>query len=301
MARKKEHTKQEEGFKIAHFEGEPDAQDLYAGKSAGNYRIIRQIGRGGMGSIYLAEHKPLDHHVAVKFLDRRLNSDPIYIELFLREGRAAAKLRHPGLVAVYDVGCYHQDAWYLVMEYVEGRDLHDIVEKDGPLTIERAVDYISQAAEALGYAHKSGFVHRDIKPDNLILNPEGRIKICDMGLAKRIGEHGVITQSGLVMGSPNFLSPERLHDATGLDGRADVYSLGGTLFYLLTGRIPFEGSAPVIMAKHLAGPTPDPRELKPDLPEAITPVLKKMMEKVAADRYQSMEELILALKPFPKS
>jgi serine/threonine-protein kinase len=287
----------DDDFKIAHFDGEPDPAGHYEGKVAGNYRILREIGRGGMGSIYMAQHKPLDHVVAIKFLDRRLTGDPVYVEMFLREGRAAAKLRHPGLVAVYDLGCFH-DTYYLIMEYVEGIDLHRLVKEQGPLELKRAADFVVQAAEALGYAHKAHFVHRDVKPDNLILTPEGKIKICDMGLAKRMGDHGVITQKGVVLGSPNYLAPERLNNAMKLDFRADIYSLGATLYYLLTAAIPYEGTPPVIMSKHLTAPLPDPRKLRPDLSEELCHVIWKMMEKVPAARYQAMEEVGEALLKF---
>jgi eukaryotic-like serine/threonine-protein kinase len=287
----------EEDFNVAHFTGDPDPTGHYEGKVAGNYRILREIGRGGMGSIYLAQHKPLDHMVAIKFLDRRLTGDSTYVEMFLREGRASAKLRHAGLVAVYDLGCYH-DTYYLIMEYVEGTDLHKLVSDHGPLDVARAADFTTQAAEALGYAHKAHFVHRDVKPDNLILTPEGRIKICDMGLAKRIGDHGAITQKGVVLGSPNYLAPERLNNAMKLDSRADIYSLGATLYFLLTAAIPYEGTPPVIMSKHLTAPLPDPRKVRPDLSESLTHVIWKMMEKVPAARYQVMEEVVEAMAPF---
>ena len=287
----------EDDFQIAQFEGDPDPAGHYEGKAAGNYRILREIGRGGMGSIYLAQHKPLDHLVAIKFLDQRLTRDSVYVEMFLREGRAAAKLRHPGLVAVYDLGCLNEGTYYLVMEYVDGKDLHRIVNEHGPLDVPRAADFICQAAEALGFAHKSNFVHRDVKPDNLILTAEGRIKICDMGLAKRIGDDGQITQRGVVLGSPNYLAPERLNDALRLDSRADIYSLGATLFFLLTAHIPYEGTPPVIMAKHLTAPLPDPREVRPDLLEPLCEVIRKMMAKDPAKRYQTMDEVVAALAP----
>lgn len=290
----------EDDFQVAHFAGDPDPTGHYEGQVVGNYRVMHEIGRGGMGSIYLAQHKPLDHLVAIKFLDQRLTGDQVYVEMFLREGRAAAKLRHPGLVAVYDLGCHHQSAYFLVMEYVEGKDLHRQVKDHGPLDVARATEYVCQAADALGYAHKGHFVHRDVKPDNLILTPQGQIKICDMGLAKRITDHGVITQKGVILGSPNFLAPERLNDAMKLDARADIYSLGATFYYLLTGAIPYEGSAPVIMSKHLTAALPDPRKLRPELPEALCNIIWKMMDKIPAARYQVMEEVVEALAPFRK-
>ncbi len=284
-------------FQIAQFEGDPDPTGHYEGKVAGNYHILHEIGRGGMGSIYLAQHKPLDHLVAIKFLDQRLTCDNVYVEMFLREGRAAAKLRHPGLVAVYDLGFMEPDTYYLVMEYVEGINLHRLVDEHGPLDVARAADFVCQAAEALGFAHKSDFVHRDVKPDNLILTANERIKICDMGLAKRVDDHGQITQRGVVLGSPNYLAPERLNDALQLDSRADIYSLGATLFFLLTRRIPYEGTPPVIMAKHLSAPLPDAREVCPDLPNEICDIMRRMMLKDPAERYQTMEEVVEALAP----
>lgn len=250
-----------------------------------------------MGTIYLAKHQTIDRFVAIKFLSPSLTANPLYADRFLREAQAAGKLSHPGIVSLFDAGC-HNDDYYIVMEHVDGRDLHAVVSEQGVLSVADAAAIVSKAAEALGYAHGEGFIHRDVKPENLLYSTEGVVKVCDLGLAKQLGEDGLITQRGMIMGSPNYMAPERLSCSPDIDARVDIYSLGATLFFLLTGRIPYEGTPPVIMAKHLTAPLPDPREVRPDLSEEICAVIRKMMEKDPANRYQSMGEVVEALAPF---
>lgn len=272
--------------------------DDYTGSQVGNYTLISAIGHGGMGDIYLARHHQLERQVAIKFLAECLTRDPNYIEMFLREARAASHLQHPGIVAVYDVGALENGVYYLVMEYVEGQDLQRMLQDRDSFSVQEASEYVCQAAEALGYAHHASFVHRDIKPENLILSTAGRIKICDMGLAKRLGEQSAFTQRGMVMGSPNYMAPERLSDALNIDSRVDIYSLGATFFHLLTGRIPYQGTPPVIMAKHLTSELPDAREVNPDLPADLCNIIRGMMGKKPEDRYQTMQEVVDALAPY---
>jgi serine/threonine protein kinase len=272
----------------------------HSGEVVGNYEVLEEIGRGGMGSIYAAKHKTIDRRVAIKFLSTILTADPLYADRFVREAEAAARLNHPGIVALHDAGRLENDVYYLIMEYVDGQDLHAIVSEHGVFSVADAANMVCQAAEALGYAHQANFIHRDIKPENILLAADGTVKICDLGLAKRVGEDGMITQRGMIMGSPNYMAPERLRCSTEIDARVDIYSLGAALFFLLTGHIPYEGTPPVIMAKHLTAPLPDPREVRSDLPEEICHVIRKMMEKNPADRYQSMAEVVAALAPFQK-
>lgn len=269
----------------------------HQGEIIGNYEVLTEIGRGGMGQIYMARHQTIGRMVAIKFLSTTLTADPLYTDRFFREAQAAGKLSHPGIIALYDAGCLENETYYLVMEYVEGRDLHSVVSSQGVFSVIDAANIVCQAADALGYAHTAGFIHRDVKPENLLLATDGTIKICDLGLAKRIGEDGLITQRGMIMGSPNYMAPERLSCSLTIDARADIYSLGAALFFLVTGRIPYEGTPPVIMAKHLTAPLPDPKEVRADLPDEFCSVIRKMMEKDPAARYQSMAEVVEALTP----
>jgi len=263
------------------------------------YIIIRRLGEGGMGVVYLARHQSLDRLAALKFLPAEMASDASFVELFLREAKAAAKLAHPNIVDVHDAGVVGDNIYYFIMEYVEGRDLNSMLNDLGTIPPAQAVDYIRQAASALAYAHKKQIIHRDIKPENLLLTNEGVIKVVDLGLAKWAGEESsMLTQTGDILGSPIYISPERLRDPHTNDPRSDIYSLGSTFYHLVTGKIPYEGSSPVIMARHLTDPVPDPRDEAPDLDEPLARIIMKMMAKDVRDRYQNMEEVEAALKAY---
>ncbi|MBV9462612.1 MAG: serine/threonine protein kinase, partial [Verrucomicrobiae bacterium] len=276
--------------------------DPWIGQSLSSYYLIQRIGEGGMGIVYLARHLSLDRLAAVKFLASHMVSDKTYVERFLHEAKGAAKLSHPNIVAVYDAGALPEDSlYYFIMEYVEGRDLGSLQRENGIFETRQAVGYIRQAAQALGYAHKKKIIHRDIKPDNLMLTPDGVIKVGDLGLAKWSTDdmQGGMTQTGVVMGTPYYMSPEQVRGAKDIDGRTDVYSLGGTLFHLLTGKIPFEGSSPaVIMAMHLNSPPPPANVANPDLDDDICAIIQKMMMKKPQDRFQTMEELDGTLREY---
>ncbi|MBV9464272.1 MAG: serine/threonine protein kinase [Verrucomicrobiae bacterium] len=288
-----------DGYQIEYFDTDPEPLNLHSGKRLGNFVVGKEIGRGGMGTIYLAEHAAIGRKVAVKFLGKALVSDPVYLDLFLREARSAAHLNHPGIVQVYDAGSLDPQTHYLMMEFVDGKDLQSILHDCGVLEPRQAVHVIRQAAEALEYAHQKGFIHRDVKPENLLWLADGSIKICDLGLAKLAGETGLATQVGSVMGSPLYMAPERLSESPKIDGRVDVYSLGATFFHLLTGRIPYTGTPPVIMSQHLSGPLPDPRELVPTLDPSLTSIIAKMMAKKPGDRFQTMGQVVQALSLVP--
>src|SRR6185295_15889276 len=225
---------------------QPQASDSdpWIGQTLAGYVFLRRIGEGGMGVVYLARHQSLDRLAAVKFLPAEMAHDEAFIQLFLREAKAAAKLSHPNIVDVHDAGVAGDNIYYFIMEYVEGRDLHSIQEDLGTMPASQAAEYIRQAASALAYAHKKRIIHRDIKPENLLLTHEGVIKVVDLGLAKWAGEEAsALTQTGDIMGSPIYISPERLRDPNTVDPRLDIYSLGGTFFHLVTGKIPYEGSS----------------------------------------------------------
>jgi len=274
--------------------------DPWIGEMLSGYHVIKRIGEGGMGIVYLARHQSLDRLGAVKFLGAHMVNDPSYIQRFFQEARAAATMKHPNLVDVYDAGKVGENVYYIVMEYIEGTTLRALVQQRGKLLVTEVVDYIRQAAVGLGYAHRKQIIHRDVKPDNLMLTTEGVIKIGDLGLAKWSGKQdGWMTGTGAVLGTPYYISPEQIRGARDVDARTDIYSLGGTFYHLLTGKIPYEGSSPaVIMAMHLNDPAPDPQKARPPLDDDICRIIQKMLAKKPEDRYQSMEEVEQALNAY---
>ena len=266
----------------------------------GEYIVLDILGRGGMGVVFKARHRRMDRVVALKTLPSTMK--PETIQRFYREVKAAARLSHPNIVTAYDAG--EQDGThYLVMELVEGSDLSALVKKHGPMTLRSAIDCTLQAARGLQYAHSMGVVHRDVKPSNLLLDRRGIIKILDMGLA-RINENfgraaqGIVeasdlTGTGQIMGTIDYMSPEQAEDMRTADHRSDIYSLGCTLFYVLTRRPVFGGDT--IMKRILAHrnePVPSLVELRPDCPETFDAVLQRMMAKRPEDRHQTMDEVI---------
>src|SRR5262249_5628293 len=255
-------------------------------------------GSGGMGRVYKAEHRLMERLVALKVINRNLTDNAAAVERFRREVKTAAKLSHPNIVTAFDaeqVGDWH----FLVMEYVEGHSLDRIVQARGRLPIADACDYMRQAALGLQHAWERGMVHRDIKPHNLMLTPQGLIKILDFGLARFLSEGKPITaltQFGVIMGTPDYIAPEQAQDSRTADIRADLYSLGCTFFYLLTGRVPFpEGSMlQKLMAQVTQEPTPL-RVLREDAPTAVIAILARLMAKDPARRYQTPAEAAQAL------
>lgn len=282
----------------------PDAAPTHLPNVPG-YEILRQIGEGGMGAVYKARHVHMDRVVALKVILKERLSDPETLARFKREARAAAKLMHPNIVAVYDSG-QTGDTHFIVMEYVDGIDLSDLVRESGKLPIDDACACIRQAALGLQHAHEKGLVHRDIKPSNLLRTVDGVVKILDMGLARLENgggpQHLSLTQKGTMMGTPAYIAPEQALDSKTADVRADVYSLGCTLYHLLTGRPPFpDGSLAEILLKHqLAEPEPI-EQLRPDAPRELGDIVRKMMAKRPADRYQTPGEVAQALKEFSAS
>ena len=255
-----------------------------------------------MGVVYQARHPSLERYAAVKFLAANLAMDKTYIDMFLREAKAAAKLNHPNIIAIYDCGSVGEDVYYLIMEYVEGRDLRSMLREQLVMPVPEAIHYIRQVCSGLAYAHRKKVIHRDIKPENLMLTDDGIIKIGDLGLAKWIGEDsGSLTQTGLVMGSPFYIAPERLRGDPQVNETTDVYSLGGTFFHLLTGKVPYEGTAPVVMAKHLDSPVPNPLDVNPSLDPRLCHIVMKMMAKDQKMRYQNMQEVDADLADYEKS
>ncbi len=267
------------------------------GELIGNYEIAELLGRGGMGSVYKGRHVTLERNVAIKFLSPQLSHSADYVTRFLREARAAAHLNHPNIIGVYDAGAV-DDVYYFVMEYIDGQDLGKILKNGKPFSEEEALGQGIKAAHALAYAHQHGIIHRDVKPENLILGGNGELKVADLGLAKQIDQQDqTLTLSGTVMGSPYYISPEQIRGSKDVDARTDIYSLGASLFHMVTGKVPYSGSsAAEIMSNHLTVPLPWPQSINPALSKGFCRVLYKMMAKERKERFQSMEEVVKILE-----
>ena len=285
------------------------AEEIEAGRGHllrfGNYLLLSRLGEGTMGTVYKALHLRMQRVVALKTLKPE-TSKPAFIERFYREVRAAARLNHPHAVAAYDADeC--ESGHYLVMEYVDGKDLSAIVKRDGPMSVSEAVSAIRQAAEALAYAHRFGIIHRDIKPANLMRDAHGNVKVADLGLARLSNDHTIaetderaeLTQSGSIMGTIDYMAPEQAIDAARVDARADIYSLGCTLYFLLTGRAVYEHDS--LMARlvaHRDASIPSLRDRVPDVPEELDQLFCQMLAKTPEDRCACMEDVAAALKAF---
>lgn len=280
-------------------------EELWRGKGKslilGNYLLLEKIGQGGMGAVYKAEHRRMHRIVAVKMLPAGVMQEAAAVARFEREVTAAARLTHPNIVTAFDADVA-DGVHLLVMEFVDGTDLSALVQQRGPIAVAQALRYIVQAARGLEFAHKKGVVHRDIKPANLLLDSEGTIKILDMGLARieSIGDAAPLaelTNTGAVMGTVDYMSPEQALDTRTADARSDIYSLGCTLFYLLTGQAMYPGNT--LMKKLLAHreqPIPSIRALRPEVPEQVEAIFRRMVAKPVAERYQSLSDVIADLE-----
>ncbi len=273
----------------------------YKGFFLGKFKLLGHLGTGGMSSVYLAQHKVSQQTRAIKVLPRKRVSDKSYLDRFYREGKAAAALNHPNVVRIYDI-CSEADTHFMVMEHVKGADLYEIVKDDGPLSPEVAADYVLQAAEGLNHAHEKGMVHRDIKPANLLRTKEGVVKILDLGLAlfqQEEEESLTVLHNEKVMGTADYLSPEQAVNSHNVDHRADIYSLGCTLYFFLTGKPPFsEGSLAQRIAMHQTQQPKSLLEVRPGLPPELVKICEKMMRKNPERRYRDCEQLRQVLAGF---
>ncbi len=293
------------------------AERLLVGRTDGfvldQYVILAEVGRGGMGRVYRARHRTMDRVVALKVLAPALTRAERACELFLREVRAAARLVHPNIVTAFDAS-RSGDRYYLVLEYVDGPNLEQLVREQGPLAVGQACDFVRQAAHGLQCAHHTGLVHRDIKPANLLLQLRGQagaaglVKVSDFGLARlqdrevedRPGT--IVTRPNTVMGTPDFLSPEQARNLHDTDIRSDLYSLGCTFYFLLTGEVPFPGGTSLEKLIRHNTEEPEPVERRrPEVPPEVVAVVRRLMAKAPGQRFQAPAELARALEPFSAS
>lgn len=273
-------------------------QGKHKGFKLGPYRILNQIGAGGMGAVFLAEHAALRRKVALKVLPGKQALDPVNVDRFYREARAAATLDHPNIVHAYDVAC-DKGTHFLVLEYIDGETLDRTLTARGRLPVGEAVSYAVQAAAGLQHAHDKGVAHRDIKPANLLVGTDGIVKVLDLGLAEFFEDSSTkLARGSGAMGTTDYVAPEQLRDCAAADHRADIYNLGATLYHLLTGQPPFVGTTAAKMIAHQLTPITPPRELCDDVPEALSDVVEIMLAKEPEHRYQTAGEAVQALLPF---
>ncbi|MBN1439247.1 MAG: serine/threonine protein kinase [Anaerolineales bacterium] len=263
------------------------------GQNVGPYRILEQLGQGGMATVYRAYHAGLDRYVAIKVLHAAFREDPSFTARFTREARVVAKLEHPHIVPIYDYSEYEGQP-YLVMKYIEGETLKARLIR-GPLSAGEAVRVIEAVGAALSYAHGKGILHRDVKPSNVLLTPDGGIYLADFGLA-RIAQSGESTlSSDMLLGTPHYISPEQAQGLKNLDAGTDIYSFGVVMYELAVGRVPFNADTPFsIIHDHIFTPLPLPRAINPKVPEGVERVLLKALAKDRKDRFADVESLVQA-------
>jgi serine/threonine protein kinase len=271
-----------------------DLEDTVLG---GRYELLERLGVGGMAYVYRAHDRNLQREVAIKILRESLIDDPSFQARFLQEARSAANLTHPNVVTVYDFG-YDHDRYFLVMEYIDGTDLKTLIHQQGRLELNEAVDLMIQISNGVGYAHRAGLVHCDLKPQNILVAHDGRAKITDFGIARALATIRPDEHSDIVWGSPIYFSPEQ-SAGDPPSPASDVYALGVMFFEMLTGRPPFEGTLPNKLAElHQITPPPHPRDLNPTIPKAMEDIILKVLSKEPSARYRTADQLCRVLKTF---
>ena len=259
----------------------------------GDFKLLKKLGQGGMGEVYLANQVSLDRKVAVKILSKEMAKKPGFVERFVRECRAMAKIDHPNAVKVYAADS-DKGLNYVGIEYIDGQSMQDWIDKFETLSVGDAINVILSCADALNHAHELNLIHRDIKPDNILVTKKGVVKVADFGLAKALDDEDMsMTQSGTGLGTPLYMPPEQARDAKNVDHRTDIYALGCTFYYFLTGKLPFEGGSvlKLIVAKE-KGQYPAARSLNPKVPEKLSLMIDKMIQKDPKHRYSSCAEII---------
>lgn len=260
------------------------------------FQILGKIGQGAMATVFKAKQLSLDRIVAIKVLPRRLSDNREFVDRFYREGRAAARLNHTNIVQAIDVGeagGYH----YFVMEFIDGDTVHERLTNGQAIGEQEAIDLVLQVARALEHAHSRGFIHRDVKPKNIMITKEQAVKLADMGLAREVSDYETATaEAGRAYGTPYYISPEQIRGEINIDFRADIYSLGATFYHMVTGKVPFDGPTPsAVMHRHLKEPLVPPDHVNTTLSAGIGEVIEVMMAKTRDDRYASTRELIADL------
>ncbi len=268
-----------------------DTEPNLAGTVFAGCKIICKLGQGGMGSVYKAHQEALDKIVCVKLLAPELAREQRNIDFFLREARSAAKLDHPNIVQIYNFG-QENGSYFILMSYVEGKTLQDLVAEKGPLSVKEATDIMSGVLKGLGHAHSKSIIHRDIKPANILVGTDKIPRIVDFGLARSISEEKQLTMAGEMVGTAYFMSPEQGLAGT-VDSRADLYAAGATYFYILTGRYPFDGKSSIeVIHKHIGNPVPNVMLIRPDIPIWASRVIERLMNKKPEERYQAASEVV---------
>jgi serine/threonine-protein kinase len=263
-------------------------------KQIGGYKLIKKIGEGGMGEVYLAEQLNLRRLVALKILHGKWADDDEFRKRFLLEARAAGKLSHTNLIQVFDVGKY-QGLYYFSMEFIDGVTVDDLIRHDGQLTVEKVINICMQVCQALKYLSSHDIVHRDIKPANIMVTKDGQVKLGDFGFIQSVFD-AELMQEGTTIGTPDYISPEQARGERNLDVRSDIYSLGATMFHMLAGKTLYTGSCSKVMRDHIETEPPKLDDLRTGLPKDLIRMLKRMMEKNPIDRYQSPDEVMKDLE-----
>ncbi|MEM1354545.1 MAG: protein kinase [Planctomycetota bacterium] len=271
----------------------PEAEASKETRQIPGYQIMSKLGAGAMATVYKARQLSLDRIVAIKILPQKHSKDPNFIQRFYDEGKAAAKLNHPNIVGAYDVaqaGEYH----YFVMELVDGKTVYDDISEKGAYQEEKALEIAIQVAKALSHSHKAGFIHRDVKPKNIMITREGVVKLADMGLARAVSDREAAeAEAGKAYGTPYYISPEQIRGEIKIDFRADIYSLGATMYHMVTGSVPFEGPNPsAVMHKHLKDDLVPPDHVNTKLTSGISEIIEVCMAKSAKKRYGNTEDLL---------
>ncbi|MBI4574651.1 MAG: serine/threonine protein kinase [Planctomycetes bacterium] len=269
--------------------------DNLVGRTLRGYRIEKKLGQGGMGAVYQATHLTLEKTVALKVLPPEMVTSPEARDRFTREARVAARIDHPNVVTVHDVG-HEEGLDFLVMQFVEGQSLGDVLKRHGPLPPGKALVIVREVAKGLAAAHRQGLVHRDVKPDNILITRDGRVLVADFGLARPVSAGGGLTQSGTILGTPFYMAPEQC-EAREVDSRADLYALGVTLYQMLTGALPYYSDSVLdVLIQHKTAPIPDPADRVEGLPEVARGLAMRLMAKDPADRFQDAAEVVQAVR-----
>ena len=275
----------------------PEVESQRAGQQIPGYQVIAKLGAGAMATVYKAKQLSLDRMVAIKVLPPSQTKEQQFIERFYAEGRAAAKLNHAHIVQAFDVG-QAGEFHYFVMEYVDGKTVFEELVEDGRYSENRAVQIAIETAKALEHAHGQGFIHRDVKPKNIMINKEGVTKLADMGLARAVSDREAAeAEAGKAYGTPYYISPEQIRGEVDVDFRADIYGLGATLYHMVTGKVPFEAPNPsAVMHKHLKEELIPPDHVNPDLSPGLSEIIEVCMAKDRRKRYHNTADLLQDLK-----